>query len=191
MERQSASSWRACGLCVVAHVLTLVVGGFVVSCYLTSALLLERYRVRCRRSRDSTYSIHGLQFVKSANSFTFNLSERSWAFVFDGLTGQHLGLVRPHSRRSSRCNMPSFCHRHSAPSWAKSTTHRSPRLTRTARLTRIARLEEPLVRRIRDLLRFICGQLLLGCQIALVLNEKLVDTVFFDMRHLCTVQCEM
>ena len=31
--------------------------------------------------------------------------------------------------------------------------------------------------RIRELLRFICGLRLLGCQIALVLNGKLVDTV--------------
>ena len=31
--------------------------------------------------------------------------------------------------------------------------------------------------RIRELLRFTCGQLLLGCQVALVLDETLVDTV--------------
>ena len=31
--------------------------------------------------------------------------------------------------------------------------------------------------RIRELLRFFCGQLVLGCQAALVLNDKLVDTV--------------
>ena len=48
------------------------------------------------------------------------------------------------------------------------------RLTRVARLTR---LEEPQVQVIRELLRFICGQLLLRCQVAFVPNEELVDTV--------------
>ena len=41
-------------------------------------------------------------------------------------------------------------------------------------------------RRIRELLRFICGQGRLGCQIAPVLNEKLVDTVgdmLVDLTH--------
>ena len=39
---------------------------------------------------------------------------------------------------------------------------------------------------IRDLLRFVCGQRLLGCQIAIVLNGNLVDTVgdmLVDLTH--------
>ena len=40
--------------------------------------------------------------------------------------------------------------------------------------------------RIHELLRFICGRLLLRCQVALVPNEKLVDTVggmLVDVTH--------
>ena len=41
----------------------------------------------------------------------------------------------------------------------------------------VALVSESQVQGIRKLLRFICGQLLLRCQVALVLNEELVDTV--------------
>ena len=37
------------------------------------------------RSRDSTYSIHGSDSVKSADSSTFSLCERSWALVITTL----------------------------------------------------------------------------------------------------------
>ena len=43
-----------------------------------------------------------------------------------------------------------------------------------------------LVQWIRELLRLICGQLLLRCRVALVLNEELVDTIgdmFVDLTH--------
>ena len=43
------------------------------------------------------------------------------------------------------------------------------------------------VLRIRELFRFVCGQLFLRCQVALVLHEKLVDSVgkmLVDLTHL-------
>ena len=56
------------------------------------------------RSRDSTFPIQGIVFVKSASSFTFGLCEGSWAPVVGSLTGQHFGLVfslaHPHYRRN-------------------------------------------------------------------------------------------
>ena len=50
----------------------------------------------------------------------------------------------------------------------------------------MALVSESQVQGIRELLRFICGQLLLRCQVALVLDDKLVDTVrdmLVDVAH--------
>ena len=59
--------------CGVAQVVTSVGGSFVVLCCLTSAFSSNDTACVVVRSRESTFSIH--------------------VFVFDGLTGQHLGLV--------------------------------------------------------------------------------------------------
>ena len=67
------------------------------------------------------------------------------------------------SLSSQQAQTPSAC----ATSWAGLTTHRSSWHFHSFRT----------FQRIRELLRFICGQLLLGCQAAHVLNERLVDTV--------------
>ena len=82
------------------------------------------------RSRDSTFSIHDVAFVKSASSSTFNLYKRFWA---------------------------------------GSTTHRSSWHFHSSQSYRT-------FQRIRGLLRFICGQLLLRCQGTLALNEDLLAT---------------
>ena len=50
----------------------------------------------------------------------------------------------------------------------------------------MALFSELQVQGIRELFRFICGQLFLGCQAALVLDEKLVETVgdmLVDLAH--------
>ena len=78
------------------------------------------------------------------------------------------------------------------------STLRQSHAARIARFTRVARVSlvphvsvaalvsERQVQGIRELLRFICGELLLRCQVALVLNEELVDTVrdmLVDLAH--------
>ena len=98
------------------------------------------------RSRDSTYSIHGSDSVKSAGSYTFRLCERSWALVITILT------LEQDQRLFDR--LP---------------------LSLVSLVSHVSLVFRG--RRILELLRFICGQRLLGCQIALVLNGKLVDTV--------------
>ena len=79
------------------------------------------------------------------------------------------------SLSSQQSHPPSACAR----SWAGLTTHRSSWHFDSSHSYRT-------YQRIRELLRFICGQLLLGRQAALVLNEKLVDTVgdmLVDLAH--------
>ena len=63
--------------------------------------------------------------------------------------------------------------------WARSTTRRSSWHFHSSH----SRRTSP---RIRELLRFICGQLLLRCQVTVALNEDLVDTVgtmLVDVTH--------
>ena len=79
------------------------------------------------------------------------------------------------SLSSQQLHPPSACAR----SWAGLTTHRSSWHFDSSHSYRT-------FQRIRELLRFICGQLLLGRQAALVLDEKLVDTVgdmLVDLAH--------
>ena len=79
------------------------------------------------------------------------------------------------SLSSQQAHPPSACAR----SWAGLTTHRPSWHFDSSHSYRT-------FQRIRVLLRFICGQLLLGRQAALVLNEKLVDTVgdmLVDLAH--------
>ena len=71
--------------CVVAHVVTSVNGGLVVLRCLASALLLERYRVR-RRAISRQHLLDPRLRVWQVSKL-MHLYERSWASVFDGLTG--------------------------------------------------------------------------------------------------------
>ena len=72
--RAPALTYVSVGAGVLVHVVVPGGGGFTVQNCLSSALLLVR-------SRDSTYSIHGSDSVKWADSSTFSLCERSWALV--------------------------------------------------------------------------------------------------------------
>ena len=74
----------------------------------------------------------------------------------------------------------------------QSRTARITRFTRVAHVSLVphvslvALVSERQVQGIRDLLRFICAQLLLRCQVSLVLNEELVDTtrdMLVDLAH--------
>ena len=63
--------------------------------------------------------------------------------------------------------------------WARSTTRRSSWHFHSSHSCRTSQ-------RIRELRRFICGQLLLRCQVTLALNEEVVDTVgnmLVDLTH--------
>ena len=79
-----------------------------------------------------------------------------------------------------------------------STPRPQSRTARIARFTRVAHVSlaphvslvalvsERQVQGVHELLRFICGELILRCQVAPVLNEELVDTVedmLVDLAH--------
>ena len=91
MEVPERQLLRTClRLLVLLHTWScLIVGGFEVSgvCHPHSS----SNDIACVlvRSRDSIYSIHGSDSVKSAGSSTFSLCERSWALVITILTLEH------------------------------------------------------------------------------------------------------
>ena len=120
---------------------TSVGDGFVVLCWLTSALLLELFRVR-KSSISGQHLLDprlcGCQVGKLIHLQL--VREILGICGVGGLTGQLLGLL------NVVCILG-------------------------------ARLSEPHVQRNRELLPFICARCLLGCQVALLLIEKLIGTV--------------